>query len=125
MGGQDITHLTDTLAIYCNDVMSVFIVPFLFLVFHEAENRMKGKSNGGKCMMKYLGHELGINTLQIYVLQYFVISVFGFCIGKKLPDSIIGYEWLLSPLLALAISYVCVLIKVLLEKMKLSFVFGR
>lgn len=124
-GGKLMLHLTETPAIYCNDAMSVFIVPLLFLVFHEAECRTKGKNSSVKRMIKCLGHEIGVSTLQIYVLQYFAISVFGYCIGKELPNNIIKYEWMLSPLLALVISYVCVLVKVLLEKMKLSFVFGR
>lgn len=124
-GGQLHFQLTDTLLIYTNDFMSFFIVPLLFVVFHEAEERLKGKSNSIKRATKYLGHKIGINTLQIYVLQYFVIDVTERLVRDVLNLDISSCELILSPLLAVTLCWLCVLLSNALHKVKLGFVFGR
>lgn len=124
-GGQLHFRLTETLLIYTNDLMSFFIVPMLFVLFHEAEERLKGKSNSIKRATKYLGHKIGINTLQIYVLQYFAINLTEKLICDVLKVDLSSYELLLSPALAVIICLLCVLVTEVLYKVKLGFVFGR
>lgn len=124
-GGKLYFHLTSTLAGYCNDLMSFFIVPLLFLIFHELESRLKGKKCRFKPMVKYLGQQLGVNTLQIYVLQYFIIRWFMMFIVDYLQVSIVEYELILSPIVGVLLSVICVWISQLLHKVKLGFVFGR
>lgn len=118
-------RLTETLLIYTNDLMSFFIVPMLFVLFHEAEERLKGKSNSIKRATKYLGHKIGINTLQIYVLQYFAINLTEKLVCDVLKVDLSSYELLLSPVLAVIICLLCVLVTEVLYKVKLGFVFGR
>lgn len=124
-GGKLYFHLTSTLAGYCNDLMSFFIVPLLFLIFHEAENRMKNRKGWLMSTMKYLGHQLGVNTLQIYVLQYFAIRCFLMFIVDYLQVSIEEYELILNPMVGVLLSVICVWISQLLHKVKFGFVFGR
>lgn len=124
-GGQLHFQLTDTLLIYTNDLMSFFIVPMLFVLFHEAEERLKGMSNPIKSVAKYLGHKIGINTLQIYVLQYFAINLTEKLVCDVLKVDLSSYELLLSPVLAVIICLLCVLVTEVLYKVKLGFVFGR
>ena len=75
--------------------------------------------------MKYLGHQLGVNTLQIYVLQYFAIRCFLMFIVDYLQVSIEEYELILNPMVGVLLSVICVWISQLLHKVKLGFVFGR
>lgn len=124
-GGAIAFRLTDTLLIYTNDLMSFFIVPMLFVLFHEAEGRLKGKSNSIKRATKLLGHKIGINTLQIYVLQYFAINLTEKLVCDVLKVDLSSYELLLSPVLAVIICLLCVLVTEVLYKVKLGFVFGR
>lgn len=118
-------HLTGTLEIYSNDLMSFFIVPLLFLIFHEAEYRTKAKHNKLKAVTKYLVNELGVNTLQIYVLQYFALSFFIKYLYETMNWNLISYEWIASPIISIILSYLCVLVSQAMHKMKLGFVFGR
>ena len=124
-GGQIYFRLTETLLIYTNDLMSFFIVPMLFVVFHEAEVRFKGTTNPVKKTAKSLGHYIGINTLQIYVLQYFAINLTEKLVCDVLKVDLSSYELLLSPVLAVIICLLCVLVTDVLYKVKLGFVFGR
>lgn len=124
-GGKYYLHLTSTLAIYCNDLMSFFIVPLLFLLFHEAENRMKERKGWLKSALKYLGQRLGVNTLQIYVLQYFVIDWFSKFVWNSMGINVADKELVLSPIIGLLLSMVCVGLSDLLHKVRLGFLFGR
>lgn len=124
-GGAIAFQLTDTLLIYTNDLMSFFIVPMLFVLFHEAEVRFKGTTNSVKKTAKSLGHYIGINTLQIYVLQYFAINMTEKLVCDVLKVDLSSYELLLSPVLAVIICLLCVLVTEVLYKVKLGFVFGR
>ena len=124
-GGQIYFRLTETLLIYTNDLMSFFIVPMLFVVFHEAEVRFKGTTNPVKKTAKSLGHYIGINTLQIYVLQYFAINLTETLVCDVLKVDLSSYELLLIPVLAVIICLLCVLVTEVLYKAKLGFVFGR
>lgn len=118
-------HLTSTLAGYCNDLMSFFIVPLLFLIFHELESRLKGYDSCLKSMIKYLALQLGVNTLQIYVLQYFVIRWFLMYVVDYLQVGIAEYELILNPIVGVLLSVICVWISQLLHKAKLGIVFDR
>ena len=124
-GAKKHLSLTGTLAIYCNDVMSVFIVPLFFLVFHELEYRLKEKNCKIKSVIKRQVQLIGMNTLQIYVLQYFSMELFGYCTNNVLPQFVLGNEWLMSPVVALGHCYVCVLATIVINKLRLGFVFGR
>lgn len=124
-GGKYYFNLTNTLAGYCNDLMSFFIVPLLFLLFHEAENRMKGSKGCLKSAMKYLGHQLGVNTLQIYVLQYFAINWFVMLVRDHMEINFADEELIVSPIISVLLSMFCVGISTLLHKARLGFLFGR
>lgn len=125
IGGGKLMHLTGTLEIYSNDLMSFFIVPLLFLIFHEAEYRTKAKHNKLKAVTKYLVNELGVNTLQIYVLQYFALSFFIKYLYETMNWNLTSYEWIASPIISIILCYLCVLVSQAMHKMKLGFVFGR
>ena len=126
IGGVKISlHLTSTLGLYCNDVMALFIVPFLFLLFHEMEIRMRGKDSRAKKGIKYLSNKIGQNTLQIYVLQYFAIKAFQLIFADDINPKYVMYEWWLSPILAILISYLCVVVSDAMHKLRLGFLFGR
>lgn len=105
--------------------MSLYIVPLLFILFHEVERRLKGKTNKIKSIVKFLGHQIGINTLQIYVLQYFVIHVFTLFFGEFCKSYLAEYELIFSPILGIILCLICVLVSELMHKLKLGFVFGR
>ena len=117
--------LTGTLAIYTNELMSFFIVPLLFLMFLELELRFKGTQNVVvKDMAKSMGHRIGVNTLQIYVLQYFAVDIVTkILVGARIDIS--AYELVLSPVLAILLCEICVLVSDVLHKMRLGFLFGR
>lgn len=123
-GGQFVLGLTGTLALYTNDLMSFFIVPLLFLAFRDAEFRLKGKRGVVKGLVKSAGHRVGVNTLQIYVLQYFAIDVITIILAKAGVD-ISAYELVLSPVLALLLCEACVLVSDVLHRLRLGFLFGR
>lgn len=123
-GGQCALGLAGTLAIYTNDLMSLFIVPLLFLLFHEVEFRLKGKHSRLKTATRSMGHRIGVSTLQIYVLQYFAIDIVTQVLHRVDVD-VSAYELVLSPVLAILLCEVCVFISNLLHKMRLGFVFGR
>lgn len=125
LGVQFTLHLTSTLLIYSNDLMSLYIVPLLFILFHEVERRLKGKTNKIKSIVKFLGHQIGINTLQIYVLQYFVIHVFTLFFGEFCKSYLVECELIFSPILGIILCLICVLVSELMHKLKLGFVFGR
>lgn len=118
-------HLTSTLAGYSNDLMSFFIVPLLFLIFHETENGMKARKGWLKSTMKYLCHQLGVNTLQIYVLQYFAINWCVILVRDSMGINLAEEELFLSPIIGVLLSMVCVGMSYLLHKARLGFLFGR
>lgn len=118
-------NLSETLLIYTNDLMSFFIVPMLFILFREAEMRCKGKNNAMKRTAKQWGHAIGVNTLQIYVLQYFAIDIVERMAHDVLRVDVSSYELVLSPVLAIGLCGVCVFVSEALHKTRLGFIFGR
>lgn len=124
-GGKWMWNITSTLAIYCNDFMSVFIVPLSFLVFHELEIKLKNNKSKIKNLVKQSVQLIGVNTLQIYVLQSFSFSLIDCCTNKAMPQFALNNEWLMSPLIALGHCYLCVLMTMFINKLRLGFVFGR
>lgn len=66
-GAKCILGLTGTLDIYSNDLMSLFIVPLFFLLFHELQRWMKDRNSKVKSFVKRSVQLIGVNTLQIYV----------------------------------------------------------
>ena len=105
--------------------MSLFIVPLFFLLFHELQHWMKDRNSKVKSLVKRSVQLIGVNTLQIYVLQYFSFRLFDYLSNNTLSQFTLNNEWLMSPVIALAHCYFCVLVTILINKLKLGFVFGR
>lgn len=86
---------------------------------------MKERKGWLKSALKYLGQRLGVNTLQIYVLQYFVIDWFSKFVWNSMGINVADKELVLSPIIGLLLSMVCVGLSDLLHKVRLGFLFGR
>ena len=63
--------------------------------------------------------------MQIYVLQYFAINLTEKLVCDVLKVDLSSYELFLSPVSAVVICLLCVLVTEVLYKAKLGFVFGR
>lgn len=124
-GAKCILGLTGTLDIYSNDLMSLFIVPLFFLLFHELQRWMKDRNSKVKSFVKRSVQLIGVNTLQIYVLQYFSFRLFDYLSNNTLSQFTLDNEWLMSPVIALVHCYLCVFATIVINKLKLGFVFGR
>ena len=85
-GAKCILELRGTLDIYCNDLMSLFIVPLFFLLFHELQHWMKDRNSKVKSFVKRSVQLIGVNTLQIYVLQYFSFRLFDYLSNNTLTQ---------------------------------------
>ena len=108
-------------------IMAVPICIMLILLFYDAEMKCKNSSSAIKGCLKRMGSEIGTNTLQIYVLHYFIhhyldLHFFG---QYMIDNNMIWLEFIVSPVLAILISYICIYVSKLLHKMKLGIVFGR
>lgn len=124
-------------AIYFNHSVSIFkalnflisfpICIMLFVVFHKAEEKLKGVSFTGKRVLKSMGTNIGTQTLQIYTLHSFFIHVLDLHFVGDFMEVHQCYwmEFFVSPLLAIIISYLCIYIAKWMYKLRLGFVFGR
>ena len=104
---------------------SLFV--FLVVLFHDLENRFKGKTSKLKSITKKMGTDIGTNTLQIYSLHYIFL---GFTNPPTLGNFLLEHnllwtEFILSPILSIILSYICIYTAKLLYKLHLGFVFGR
>lgn len=99
---------------------------FLFL-FVWLEQQFKGKTSRVKSMLKWTGTLIGMNTLQIYVIHYFLIMPFNLKMfgNYMIENNLVALEYLISPLLSVMIAILCVYISKILYAMRLGFVFGR
>lgn len=99
----------------------------LLLVFYDAECRLKGWTSPVKSCLKSMGTVIGTSTLQIYVLHYFILHVLDLSsFGQYMIDNNMAWlELIVSPVLAILISYVCVYAAKVIYKMHLGIVFGR
>lgn len=99
---------------------------FLFL-FVWLEQQYKGKTSRVKNMLKWTGTLIGTNTLQIYVIHYFLIMPFNLKMfgNYMIENNLVALEYLISPLLSMMIAILCVYISKALYEMRLGFVFGR
>ena len=110
-----------------NRAMAFPICVSLMLVFYYAEKICKGKTSPVKSCLKSIGTMVGTNTLQIYVLHFFIfyfmdLSAFG---QYMIKNNKVWLELIVSPVLAIAASYACVYASKLIYKMHLGIVFGR
>jgi|LAHS01.1.fsa_nt_gb fucose 4-O-acetylase-like acetyltransferase len=97
----------------------------LFLVFFLTERACTGKEFFLKPAIRWTGTVIGQNTLQIYVLHYFLITYLDL---HSLGAVIRVYpllEFLISPVLAIIIAFACVGISWFLHRLHLGFLFGR
>lgn len=78
-------------------------------------------------MLKWTGTLIGTNTLQIYVIHYFLIMPFNLNMfgNYMIENNLVALEYLISPLLSVIIAILCVYISKALYAMRLGFVFGR
>ena len=99
---------------------------FLFL-FVWLEQQYKGKTSRVKNMLRWTGTLIGTNTLQIYVIHYFLIMPFNLRMfgNYMIENNLVALEYLISPLLSMMIAILCVYISKALYAMRLGFVFGR
>lgn len=114
------THIAELL-------ISLPVSIILLLLLYNAENKTKGRIFFGKKMLKTIGSNIGRNTLEIYVLHYFVmyfINLKGFGEYMKENDCL-WMEFIVSPFLALFICYVSIGIVILCEKTKITMLFGK
>ena len=101
----------------------------LLLAFYYAEQFFKGNKSKIKLHIKEIGNVIGKHTLQIYVLHYFILDItlpWRHSLGQyMINNNIVRIELIISPILAILISYICVYISKLIYKLHLGIVFGR
>lgn len=99
----------------------------LMTLFVYLENKLKGIDFWGKKALKYIGHEIGTQTLQIYTLHYFILYILDLQKFVSYMNEIeLRYIVLLmSPILAFIIACICVLLAKLIYSCRLGFIFGR
>lgn len=99
----------------------------LMTLFVYLENKLKGIDFWGKKALKYIGYEIGTQTLQIYTLHYFILYILDLQKFVSYMNEIeLRYIVLLmSPILAFIIACICVLLAKLIYSCRLGFIFGR
>jgi hypothetical protein len=120
------------------ELLMAFPICINFLIaFSYVEKKFKNKCCTVKKILKHIGTDIGTNTLQIYVLHYFVIYLlnwhyFSHCVfdlhsfGRyMIANNMAWLELIVSPVLAILISYICIYTAKFLYKMHLGIVFGR
>ena len=77
--------------------------------------------------IRKVANTIGIHTLQIYTLHYFVMSIIGLLWNADIliNKHLTWVEWVISPVLALMIAYICIYLTRILKFIRLDFVFGR
>jgi fucose 4-O-acetylase-like acetyltransferase len=133
--------LTFTIALYLSIHLDLFVcymtyklqfliaLPIcllLMLTFYYAEQNSKGKYFPCKSYLKKMGNDIGTNTLQIYVLHYFILDLLKLqSFGQyMIANNMVWLELIVSPILALMIAYACICISKLVYKMHIGIVFG-
>lgn len=108
-------------------VLAFPICIVLMLAFYQAEMKLKGKDFIGKKWLKQIGGTIGTNTLQIYVLHYYLLLILNLEILGVLmiQNHLVGFEYIISPILAIGIAQVCVWISDVLHGLHFGFMFGR
>jgi fucose 4-O-acetylase-like acetyltransferase len=86
-------------------IMAFPICISLMLAFYCTEQKMKGNTSSAKSYLKRMGANLGTNTLQIYVLHYFIIHFLNLSfLGQYMINhGVIWLEYIISPLIAILI----------------------
>ena len=74
-----------------------------------------------------MANTIGVHTLQIYTLHYFVMSTIGLLWNAEIliNKHLTWVEGVISPVLALMIAYICIYLTRILKFIRLDFVFGR
>lgn len=108
-------------------VLAFPICIILMLVFYQTEMRLKGRNFAGKKWLWRIGGSIGTNTLQIYVLHYYLLLVLNLeILGHfMIQNHLVGLEYIISPILALGIAQICIWVSDLLHGIHLGFLFGR
>lgn len=77
--------------------------------------------------IRKVANTIGVHTLQIYTLHYFVMSTIGLLWNAEIliNKHLTWVEWVISPVLALMIAYICIYLTRILKFIRLDFVFGR
>jgi len=128
--------LIAVLFVFCKKVIHIMVLSILakmllivlmIVLFHDLENLFKGKSSKFKTIIKKVGSDIGTNTLQIYSLHFIV---FHFTRTPALGNFLLEHnmlwaEFIISPVLAIILSYICIYTAKLMYKLHLGFVFGR
>lgn len=95
--------------------MSVFIVTVLFLLFSKMERYHVSN--------RYVSL-VGRSTLEIYVIHYYLLHFTWLLLPEKREMSPV-VDFVVSPLYAILICVLCVMISKGLHRIKLGWVFGR
>ena len=114
-GGGKLIGINGTLEQYVNDVASVFIVSLCFMLFSKLES--KHVSNN-------VVSAIGRNTLQIYVLHYYVLYLWKVLVGHVIESSLF-VDIFVSPLIAFAVCMLCIFASTVMHKIHLGWMFGR
>ena len=77
--------------------------------------------------IRKVANTIGVHTLQIYTLHYFVMSTIGLLWNAEIliNKHLTWVEGVISPVLALMIAYICIYLTRILKFIRLDFVFGR
>ncbi len=111
----------------CTALAGLPLCLFFLFLFVWLEQQYKGKISRVKSVLKWTGTLIGTNTLQIYVIHYFLIMPFNLKMfgNYMIENNLVALEYLISPLLSVMIAILCVYISKTLYAMRLGFVFGR
>lgn len=111
----------------CTDLVGFPLCLFFLFLFVWLGQQSKGKTSKVKSMLKWTGTLIGTNTLQIYVIHYFLIMPFNLKMfgNYMIENNLVALEYLISPLLSMMIAILCVYISKALYALRLGFVFGR
>lgn len=110
-----------------NMIMAFPTCLFLIMLTCTIESKLKGQMFMGKSLLKTIGSQIGRYTLEIYVLHYYIIYYIKLqkeCNFLREND-LMWTEWIFSPIVAMVVIYLCISIAKLIEKLKVSFVFGK
>ena len=108
-------------------ILAFPICIFLTLAFYQIELRLKGTNFVGKEWIKQIGSSIGTNTLQVYVLHYYLLLILNLKIlgNFMIQNHLAILEYIISPILAIVIAQICIWISDLLHSIHLGILFGR
>lgn len=96
-----------------------------FIVFHQAGLLFRHREFVLKRIIKQVGMTIGQHTLHIYVIHYFLITYLNLHALGDVMRLYPSLEFVISPVAALVLAYVCIGMAWVLNRCRLGFVFGR